>query len=45
MKDLIDEDDRQVIDRALQQSTSTETDRDETICTNPRRDVTETFSS
>ena len=37
-EDLIDEDDRQVIDRVLQQSTSTETDWDTTICTNPRRD-------
>ena len=40
---LIDEDDRQVIDRALQQSTSTEADRDATICTDPRRDLTETI--
>lgn len=39
-EDLIDEDDRQVIDRVLQQS---ETDRDTTICTNPRRDLTETI--
>ena len=42
-EDLIDEDDRQVIDRVLQQSTSTETDWDTTICTNPRRDLTETI--
>ena len=36
--DMIDEDDRQLIDRALQQSTSTDSDKDTTICTNPRRD-------
>ena len=42
-EDLIDENDRQIIDRVVQQSPSTETDRDTTICTNPRRDLTETI--
>jgi len=41
--DMIDEDDRQLIDRALQQSTSTDSNKDTTICTNPRRDLTETL--
>ena len=41
--DMIDEDYRQLIDRALQQSTSTDSDKDTTICTNPRRDLTETM--
>ena len=41
-EDMIDDNDRQIIDRAMEQ-THTETDRDETICTNPRRDLTQTI--
>ena len=41
-EDLIDEDDRQMIDRALERLT--ETDPQNTLtCTNPRRDLTETI--
>jgi len=39
--DMIDEDDRQLIDRALQHPI--DSDKDTTICTNPRRDLTETI--
>ena len=49
-EDLIDEDDRQIIDRALERLTETidliyaETDPQNTsTCTNPRRDLTETI--
>ena len=42
--DMIDKDDRQLIDRALQQSTSTETDSntDDITISNPRRDLART---
>ena len=39
-EDMIDDNDRQIIDRAMEQ-THTETSRDKTICTNPRRDLTQ----
>lgn len=40
--DMMDEDDRQLIDRALQQSTSTETDTDYSTSTKPRRNLAHT---
>ena len=41
-EDLIDEDDRQIIDRALERLTETDPQNTST-CTNPRRDLTETI--
>ena len=41
-EDLIDEDDRQIIDRALEWLTETDPQNTST-CTNPRRDLTETI--
>ena len=41
-EDLIDEDDRQIIDRALERLTETDPQNTST-CTNPRCDLTETI--
>ena len=41
-EDLIDEDDRQIIDRALERLTETDPQNTST-CTNPRRNLTETI--
>ena len=43
--ELMDDDDRQMIERALQEANNPATSSETDICTNPRRDLTESLQA